>query len=75
MMRQKLLANLAEAMEARAFAGRSVKLTPEIAALTARALRAYDLRLKEIGVMPRIVPISEMPPPQRLRRASISPQL
>ena len=69
-MQQRILAELAKEMEARAFAGRAVKLTPEIAALTARALRAYDLRLKEIGVMPRIVPISQMPPPRHLARVS-----
>jgi hypothetical protein len=67
-MREQLLTRLAEAMEARAFAGRSVKLTPEIAALTARALRAYDLRLRQIGVMPRVVPVSQIPPPPRLKQ-------
>jgi hypothetical protein len=59
-MQQRILAELAKEMEARAFAGRTVKLTPEIAALTARALRAYDLRLKEIGVMPRIIPVDQL---------------
>ncbi len=61
-MQQRILAELAKEMEARAFAGRTVKLTPEIAALTARALRAYDLRLKEIGVMPRIIPVHQLQP-------------
>jgi len=64
-MQQRILAELAKEMETRAFAGRAVKLTPEIAALTARALRAYDLRLKEIGVMPRIIPVHQLQPTRR----------